>query len=592
MFSKLVNNITGPTDPVEAWKKVEDPIAAKRVKRCNESITKILGDKNGPKQPKVGLCFSGGGWRAMSSGCAVLDALASPLSADATASKEEVKVLDTVSHAFGLSGGSWCLFTALAGGHRNPFHSAPDAHGVETKVDASEHPWLYGKNHFDANKHQYEGLRHIVYADTVNSGCYRGKNRARLLELASKLGADSTLGTVLVCDMLGESLVERWSNFLANDVLNFVDKSVAAPAENVDPDTASPKDDPNLNNHSRNIKMGQLKTLMESGDFPFVVCSAISDVKTKGNRLYNWVEFSPYFVRNVSDGVFSTDVDHCKAYFSTASEDTTTHMSSELNLHHVMGVCGSAFACDLTAVVGPEIAEVINKRANLGSNPLLGRGVTHIKTKDDKELGNCRDAGVDFNIPLPPMLTESHRDFDVVVVMDAGAASTNAYELKRAVDLGYIKLADDAPDPNEKYAEGQRVRVFRGAPGYPSVVYFLGLTKRATSQIIYPDADICADLDQVRDNALKQLIPVLLEELSSAQLRINNAGDAKPKQIADLKPIEFKKTAFRDAPIQLRVERDVVGDVKKETTEALLQAKASATAKVSGFMSGLRKKGE
>lgn len=591
MFSKLISEISGPKDPVEEWKKIEDPVVARRTARCNVALKQLLGDSNGPRQPKVGLCFSGGGWRAMSSGCAVLDALSSPFSPaqDTSSSNEGVKLLDTVSHAFGLSGGSWCLFTALAAGnHHNPFHY--DASRPMPSVN--DHPWMYGpKNHFDANNHQYHGLRHIVYADTVNAACYRGKNHGRLLELASKVGIDSTLGEVLVCEPLGDSLVERWSNFLSNDVLNFVDggKGVQQPPEKAPGDNAA-RDDPNRNNKSRKVNLSSLKTLVDAGDFPFVVCSAIADVPSKeGPRMYDWVEISPYFVRNVAQGVFSSDVDHCKGYFSSAAEKRSTETATDLRLHHMMGVCGSAFACDLTAVVGPEVAEVINRRADLGSNPLLGRGVTHIKTKDGKELGNCRDAGVDFNIPLPPMLLEAHRDFDVIVVMDAGANSTNAYELKRAVDLGYIKLAEDAPNPLEKFSDGERVRVYRGAPGHPSIVYFLGLTKRATSQIIYPDADICADLDQVRDNALKQLVPIVCDELRAAQQRINGHGEgAKPTTVATAQPVHFRRTAFRDAPIALRLERDIVGEVKKETSEALNLAKAAAKVKVAGFMSGLR----
>ena len=143
-----------------SWKEVEDKAAAARVEKCKDTLVKLLGGERA-HQPRVGLCFSGGGWRSMTSGVALLDALSTALDASNTvANVEGVKLFDCFSHAFGLSGGSWCLFAMLAGAERCAFHSEPLKEGSSkvkpTPQDRASHPWLHGpSNRFDESLHKY-----------------------------------------------------------------------------------------------------------------------------------------------------------------------------------------------------------------------------------------------------------------------------------------------------------------------------------------------------------------------------------------------------------------------------------------------------
>eukprot|EP00758_Cryptobia_borreli_P006888 Tbor_TRINITY_DN5218_c0_g1::TRINITY_DN5218_c0_g1_i1::g.16790::m.16790 len=532
------------------WKDIEDPIAQRRINKCNETLVQLLGGSK-DKQPKVGLCLSGGGWRAMTSAVALMDALSTTLDPSVTIShSSDVKLMDTVGYAFGLSGGSWALMTTLIGQDRNPFHTKASPERAITEDDRRNHPWLYGKGHsFDPSIHKYEGLEAIVSKEVVRRACYSKGSRDRIIGITSK-ATDTTIAGALVAHDLGSTLVERWSNFIANDILHFLDEipaesesihtipvdvglncGINSPNEEEDDkgknnskkQTLHPWEmtkDPNAANKSRHVKMSSLTRIIEDGSFPFVVCSAIANHEEGAPRLYNWVEICPYYLRNHLSGIFSTDVDNATAYFAPSDKKEGRDPVS-LRAHHFMGICGSAFACDVGAVLPASASKTLSKHFNIGNDPIIGKGLSEVTLVDGKDFGMCRDAGIDINIPLPPMLPEQLRSFDVIIVMDAGSSSKNAFELWKAVDLGYLQLLPNSTDPLENFDKVEKVRVFRGVKGYPSIIYFLGLVDRPTSQIIYKKRELIEDIEKTRNDAMKQLIPMIITELRIAKANLD-----------------------------------------------------------------------
>lgn len=539
---------------MDAWKAVEETAVATRKARVRDTLAKLIGPSASPDHdPRIGLCLSGGGWRAMTSACALFDALCTPLEATETASNTAgIKLLDTVTHAFGLSGGSWMLFTTLVGGQRNPFHTGPVAGGP-----APPHPWLYGTaNAFDEAVHRYDGLAHMVSKDNVDRACYRSSTRQTLSMLSSKMGADSTIPSAMVSSHLGKSLVERWSNFIANNILNFVDgfKVHNIPNEVVPGDASGRVEtDDGKGNASRRVEFGSVKQLIEAGDLPFVVCSAIAnrplaegEKPGKFTRGYDWTEFTPYFSRNPPKGLLVSQTDELQGYFADGRADADL---VRLKVHNLMAICGSAFACDVACALPESVSSVVSTRVTVTSDPLLGGGVTDVVFGADKKtFGVLRDAGIDFNIPLPPMLPEASRAFDIIVVHDGGAGSKNAHELQRAVDLGFIKLAPAPFTPETPFLADEKVRVFRGAPGYPTVIYFLGLTERGTHQIALNQKALIADVKRCRENALHQLIPVLLSEIRIARAMkaagaVAGVAETVAATVGPTKTVAFKKSA-------------------------------------------------
>ena len=575
----------------QRWKTIEQKAAAKRIEKCNKTLEKLLGS-GANRLPRVGMAFSGGGWRAMASAVSLMDALSIPLDPSETAAAEEgIKLMDTITHIFGLSGGSWAAFVSLAGGDRNPFHHSPTDGSPITDADRARHPWLHGQqNRFDPAVHTHEGLKFMTDAAHASKACYRGGKATRLVSLSANV-ADVTFGSALSTRLLGATLVERWSNFLANDILAFKDNGeLKAPSKEAEQQSSAAggaataalsgsvgekgltaaevsaavsdakavaKKDPNIGSKARSVKLSDLRALVERGDFPFVCNTAIADRPhmtqsadfSNTTRLYDWVEISPFFIRNAVNGNFTDDVDGSGAYFdvpvtaisAAAGEGTATTPDRSTNepleasaaaaapprtrhdmfLHNYMAVCGSAFACDVGALLPKGVADTIRDNVRLKPSPIVGGGLTEIiygrgGGGEQQRTCVCRDAGIDFNVPFPPMLSEAGREFDIIIAMDAGMDSYNAYELQRAVELGYLVLAaptPTAPGPLEPFPANNRVRVYHSTNGGPTIIYFLALTTRPTSKVIHKPDQITRDAAKVRQAVMEELMPLLLSEL-------------------------------------------------------------------------------
>ena len=79
-----------------------------------------------------------------------------------------------------------------------------------------------------------------------------------------------TIDATLINKKLGTTLVlvERWGNFIANDILCFMDADVPADPEE---DSVESFVDPRRDNAGRGVVLSSLRQLVGSGDLPFVV---------------------------------------------------------------------------------------------------------------------------------------------------------------------------------------------------------------------------------------------------------------------------------------------------------------------------------
>lgn len=501
----------------ENWARFEDEkYAAKRIANCQKALQSLLGG-SAEDQPRVALAFSGGGWRAMASGVALLDALSTPIK---TKNQPNVKLLDTVSHAFGLSGGSWALLTAIAGKEQqNPFHHHKD------KIKSHRNPWLYGpSNAFSTEDHQYDGLIDMVSEENVNASL----ERCGVRKLLSKaLPIDTAVASAALVG--SGTKVETWGHFLAGNLLGFLE-------------------DKDATNGSEKFKkkLSSLQQVIADGSFPLVVCSAIANLEpilpTDSQRVraiklealakersYSWIEISPFFLRNPTTLHFTEDVDTSSVYFikGFASEEQPDARRNDIRLHQVMAACGSAIAFE-TKSIAASIASPLLKLAFSAASTLVQ---THL-LKVEKEtpifdgtltgisygshpkaiVNTCRDAGIDINVPFPSVFNQSSgRKFDIVVVMDAGAGSIGAGELKAAIERGYVTLQgelDPVTGTITKVANGmpstdfgrERCKVYQAVDG-TIIIYFLGLTQRPTSTVILDKKDLLKDVESLRKSA-------------------------------------------------------------------------------------------
>ena len=455
----------------------------------------------GKQMPNIGVALSGGGWRALMSSCAFFDALS------------EAQLLHAVTYVAGLSGGSWCVYEYLLGGDGNPFHGT---------TKACDNPWLAvpGGAKYSATdaRFRYSGLQQMVNGKHVRQASKRdegwiGRTASSLLEGSSGT-KDITFYQVLMNPRLGESFVERWSNFLMADLLFWSNRKEALLLN-----------DEEVTAHVKN------------GTKPIFICSAIANGADCKERKYDWIEFTPFGVRRYppkvrpapgtvlppSDIMGNLHPDKVKAKalpedMNASDKEALTRAGfMKLFAHNLMGICGSAFAIDwsnayesLPTILKIIAAPIAAYKAD-DPDPVLG-GTTKVPG-----VGELRDAGLCFNVPYPALLADSGRDVDILIVMEASHGSKGAETLQLAMAQGYYEA-----DPKDlgadwlNFGPSKRVHIFHPKdPRYgPVIVFFLGLTERDSADIIESGPEVIQDCATVRRNVHEQFMKTVVVALT------------------------------------------------------------------------------
>jgi hypothetical protein len=459
--------------------------------------------------PRIGIAISGGGWRAMTAGVAVMDELS------------RVGLVDTIEVASGLSGGSWFIQNwALGGIDRNVFHDSAQSNADATTA-AHAHPWAF-ESHFDPTVHRYEGLINMLSKKVVHNSA----QIPRLLHPFGKFAdfvtrADGTFFRLLVLSSGGRSMISRYASFLDQQLLGWT----------------SPEDREQLLLQNPAAASGPRK-----GIFPVLVVAAIDTLtnepfeaqtplaqRNKSNQKNVWTEFSTF-------GARSPNVEHGATQPIAQMHVTWDKRRLALTAGRLMAVCGSAFAADGEQVIESQPwlgkvakffgihtdeSDVIFKKAmtkTYVSLPKRGQGAhTPVPDMEKVLFGQLRDAGLDFNIPFPLMFKQSSgRTLDIVVAVDAGYAATGAKQLALAVEYGYIEIegATVASLKAPFQPIGDRVRVFyppidksTGERSGPIIVYVVVLNSTTTSKIVFSREEVIACTSFVRQTVRDQLVP-------------------------------------------------------------------------------------
>jgi len=151
---------------------------------------------------------------------------------------------------------------------------------------------------------------------------------------------------------------------------------------------------------------------------------------------------------------------------------------SQDSLSQLMALWGSAMTVTLSEAVNsakdPFLNEIDDKLIDLN----LIAPFSFPNWENPLETLHFRDAGLSFNVPLPPLL-EEQRNVDVILVVDV-SANLNKSEM---CGLELIKAAVWAEKTNKPFPVKastllsqrntlQKPVVFKGGKGVPTVVYF------------------------------------------------------------------------------------------------------------------------
>ncbi|KAH3759466.1 cytosolic phospholipase A2 [Pelomyxa schiedti] len=303
----------------------------------------------------------------------------------------------------------------------------------------------------------------------------------------------TAVGAKLVRCMTSKgNLVDGWSQFMSDVVLS--------------------------GRHMEATRFSQCKNRLADGSFPIPVCTAISENKQDS---WDWVDFTPFTVRKCGTPLKATE---------NLSDDT---------LPHLMAVWGSFFAIDWKSWHS-KIPTILGWFPLFSAVPETGRKRKPIfcAAATEGSIGNLRDAGIDFNVPLPAL---HGRGVDVVLVMDSTADAKGTEELALAVKAGHISICEeDKRLLSTPFGPQERCRFFRPErTGQPAIAYFLASTQSSTANLQYEPQEV--------DGIVQSVYNAVISESETLRWFIRKVEQAKGSvPVTPLIPCCPRQSPLRD----------------------------------------------
>jgi len=411
---------------------------------CHQELFPDGFDKDIHKLPKIAFCFSGGGNRALITSLGFMQGA------------EKIGLLDCASYASFLSGSSWFYLSFL-------LKNMSTTMGLQDYRD-----FLQSRLEKPFKKNARKFLKEIQHVRKVR-------------------------GSAAISDGFGRVV---YTYLLDNTV----------------PEHASFKD---IRAH-----------LLSSGEnMPFPLFTAI----IKNTTPYRWLEVNPFSTgSNELGGYIPTN------YFgSIFTQGTCSKNYPELSLASFMGIFGSAYCLNTSELTGAiktkflpssvqkyfalteekpsRLESYLNVGVQLLPNPIEAHSkfnnFLHTTTVDPVKSSHMivADAGIDFNLPTPPLL-KKQRNIDVIIICDASykkaALPNNFKHLKKAQ-----KYAHDHGIPFPKLTNpveiAQNILVFEDQdPNVPTVIYFRSSATTSTLKFSYT----ASEFNNVCDETQKRLV--------------------------------------------------------------------------------------
>lgn len=404
----------------------ENSFTQKRLSHVQQGLNKLLKSEiPANKVPRIALCCSGGGHRAMLLTYGFLKGL------------QDIGMLDCTTYMAGLSGSTWAMATWVA-----------------SQKSLDEYlPTLPGK--------LYQGLEGV-------------KNPTLLYELAKQLVTKVMHGQFISSiDIYGPTLANTLlTDFDMNRLNVTLSESHAHVANGSHPLPIYTAVTPNVEPY-------------EWLEFtPFEVGSAYQKAyvptwaygrKFKEGRSTNFAGEQPLgYMMGVFGSAFGIDVEDAVRHTAESIESYLDKFPESVQnvLHKI-----------LDDLVNSPLDEV---RLAPSSLPNFTYKTTTRELHDDKYL-TLIDAGIHFNLPFPP-LWRQERDIDIILVYDASGEIIGCKNLRWAESYMQSKGLPFPPIDYKK-AESQVMSVFKDDhhPNCPIVVYFPRIKNEAYSTTFDPE---------------------------------------------------------------------------------------------------------
>jgi len=383
----------------------------KRKIYVKSAVEKLLErDVSEEELPTIGLCFSGGGFRAMIGTLSFLNTL------------NDEGLLEVISYSSSLSGSTWGLSTWL--GHNLEFNEL-----------------------IPLTKFQ------------ISTSIINGIDRRLLVE--------NGIWKLLYGQKM--SLVGIWGSIVANILFGDLEKRyIGSPQMRI--------------LRGSMPKLSQFRAKIDQGNFPMPLFTAVSVAKG-----YQWLEFNPYEVGLIEKNRYIPSWSFGRHF----DKGRSTDFAPEHGIDYLMGIWGSAFTASLGEIIDcfsekkllAEVAGIKEKNPECGldcisaklRSEFLKLRLSPAKIKS-MELGNENsfltlvDAGVDFNLPVPPLL-KKERNLNLIIVVDLSSNADTASELKYAQKYA-LKNGLKFPTIDYKAIDNSVITIFKDQdPEVPVVIY-------------------------------------------------------------------------------------------------------------------------
>ncbi len=381
-----------------------------RTPHVQEALEQFLDMKlTADEAPRIGLCFSGGGFRAMTLTLGFLKAA------------QEIGLFDSSMFMCGLSGSTWAIAPWIATDEPLDIFINRLSEKIENGLD------------FINNPHEIELLMQKLLIKTM----YK-----------QPLSAIDIYGAIL-------------ANTLLNDI----------------------------GDGRMNMTISETHQAVLMGFLPLPIYTSVQTNKTP----YEWMECTPFEIGSDSLQSYIPTWAYGRKFKHGASLD----YAPEQSLGYFMGIFGSAFEVDFKDIlyhtqdqlhaIKMKLPEALQSPATdiinfIAESPLndirLFPSMLHNFTHNIQWSPLCNDkniclvdAGIDFNVPFPPLL-RPERKVDVIIVYDASGIIEGADELRHAEEYAWRKQLK-FPKIDYSTIDKKRVSICKdNDPATPIVIYF------------------------------------------------------------------------------------------------------------------------
>ncbi|MDR3647230.1 MAG: hypothetical protein P4L22_06840 [Candidatus Babeliales bacterium] len=369
----------------------EQAVVSKRLIVNNLALAKFLNmDSLDNKELRIGMCASGGGYRA------TIGTLGSLLGA------QEIGLLDCVTYIAGLSGSTWAMAAWLSLNQKLSDTQYQISKNMSENIHVCSNEGILNIDH-----DQYSGI---------------------IKDLITKKVFDQPLCSV---DLWGAAILDN----------------LFYPNEN-----------------RQNLKLSEQVDVIKDGNVPFPIYTSIQPI-SKLN--YQWYEFTPYECGNIKEQSFVPTW----AFGRQFENGKSLNNAPEQNLSFLLGIFGSAYdvtpeeLCSklsieekfknflnstfsfLPKVMLNKLIKLEEYLSDLKNEKLLYQNycddrflpaqVSNINYLiqdtpcNDQQNVVLMDAGIDFNLPFPPLL-RPERSLDVIIALDYSSDIIGCPELMGA----------------------------------------------------------------------------------------------------------------------------------------------------------------